>query len=407
MIPPDVASRLQISAETTLRPVAQPQEIADKLSDLVPGQRIMAEIQSLLPNGTYRALINQRSVTLSLPFSAKAGDALEMFVTENDGKIALAVAERPAASESAAPTLSRAGQLIAQLLSGARQSGERLPPLTLNENRPLTASPSAGGQAFVPALKQAIVQSGMFYESHQAEWIEGRFAKAALLSEPQGKLSSPTAFAATFRETFLPEHAAGAPASAETSARAALARSPATLPDNAESHAEAHAPEARATLTGENSDAPASRAARLPAASSQQAVAPPAQFLVQQQLEALASQKFVWQGQIWPGQDMYWEIDDDEPHHDSGGAEDAAGRWSTRLRMDLPNLGAIDIGVLLQGNQISLSMRAARPETRDLMRSARNALQNQMDEAGLALASLGIESDVSTALAAEGDERVP
>ena len=44
-------------------------------------------------------------------------------------------------------------------------------------------------------LKQAITQSGMFYEAHQAEWVEGRLAKATLLQEPQGKLSSPAAFA--------------------------------------------------------------------------------------------------------------------------------------------------------------------------------------------------------------------
>ena len=82
MIPSDVASRLQVSADATLRPVAPAQEISDKLSGLVAGQKVMAEIQALLPNGTYRALINQRSVTLALPFSAKSGDALELLVTE-------------------------------------------------------------------------------------------------------------------------------------------------------------------------------------------------------------------------------------------------------------------------------------------------------------------------------------
>lgn len=94
MIPADVASRQQVSADAALRPVAPSQEIADKLPGLVVGQKIMAEIQSLLPNGTYRALINQRSITLALPFSAKSGDALELQVTETDGKLALAVVSR-------------------------------------------------------------------------------------------------------------------------------------------------------------------------------------------------------------------------------------------------------------------------------------------------------------------------
>src|ERR1035437_6547756 len=121
MIPADVASRLQVSADATLRPVAPAQEIADKLSGLVAGQKVMAEIQALLPNGTYRALINQRNVTLALPFSAKSGDSLELLVTESDGKLALAVVSRPEGeggkpvAESTSATLSRTGQMISDL----------------------------------------------------------------------------------------------------------------------------------------------------------------------------------------------------------------------------------------------------------------------------------------------------
>ena len=44
----------------------------------------------------------------------------------------------------------------------------------------------------MPLLKQAITTSGMFYESHQAEWVEGRYSKEQLLQEPQGKLASQT-----------------------------------------------------------------------------------------------------------------------------------------------------------------------------------------------------------------------
>jgi len=128
MIPSDVASRLQVSADTALRPVAPAQEITDKLSGLVAGQKVMAEIQAMLPNGTYRAMINQRNVTLALPFSAKSGDSLELQVTESDGKLALAVVSRQegeggkTAAASTSATLSRTGQLISDLFSGAREA---------------------------------------------------------------------------------------------------------------------------------------------------------------------------------------------------------------------------------------------------------------------------------------------
>ena len=81
MIPPDAASRLRLTLPDQplpTQPTTPAQKLADALSDLVPGQRILAEIQALLPNGTYRAVVGQREVTLALPFSAKTGDALEL-----------------------------------------------------------------------------------------------------------------------------------------------------------------------------------------------------------------------------------------------------------------------------------------------------------------------------------------
>ena len=130
MIPPDVASRLQTSADVALRPVAPTQELTDKLSGLVAGQKVMAEIQAMLPNGTYRAVINQRNITLALPFSAKSGDTLELQVTESDGKIALAVVSHKeggdgkTAREAVSATLSRTGQFIGQLFSRPEESKE-------------------------------------------------------------------------------------------------------------------------------------------------------------------------------------------------------------------------------------------------------------------------------------------
>jgi hypothetical protein len=398
MIPPDVVSRLQISAESTLRPVAQPLEISDKLSDLVPGQKVMAEIQALLPNGTYRALINQRNVTLALPFSAKSGDVLEMLVTESDGKVALAVAEQAAknAGESASASLSRVGRFIAGLLSSTREGGEKPAPPALNESRPLTASPAVDRQALIPLLRQAIVQSGMFYESHQAEWIEGRFTQAALLREPQGRLSSPAAFAESHAPEMplpeeMPETLEKATQGAQTpratpsqtssdpsfvAARGELsdeARVEARLPSEGDKTLSARAPENRAP---------------------EQIVAQSLHTLVQQQLEALASQKFVWQGQIWPGQSMRWEIDDEEEHHARGEEESNAERWSTRLRLDLPRLGEIDARVRIEGARVSLSLHVTKESARDRLRASGAALQTQMSEAGLAIASFDVDGEM-------------
>ena len=375
MIPSDVASRLQVSADAAARPVAQTQEIADKLSGLVAGQKVMAEIQAMLPNGTYRAMINQRSITLALPFSAKSGDSLELQVTENNGKLALAVLSRPDGSggkpgaESVSATLSRTGQLISNLFSGTnRAQNSGTPSVPLNGNQPIAGAPPNSAQDLLPLLKQAITQSGMFYESHQAEWVEGRLPKAALLQEPQGKLSSPAAFASALVEEQSAAQSRPTANMGETVIAARLTT------------------EAAQTQSG-NVEGGKSAVAQSQAQG--QVVAPQTQPLVQQQLEALATQNFSWQGQVWPGQEMRWEIDEDATRSEQDG-EDSAPRWSTRLHLTLPNLGEVDARIRLEGNSIAISMVADSAETRTLMRVSTLALRSQLDEAGLTLASMGV-----------------
>ena len=435
MIPADVASRLQVSADAALRPVAPAQEIADKLSGLVAGQKVMAEIQSMLPNGTYRAMINQRNITLALPFSAKSGDALELMVTESDGKLALAVVAPKegeggkAATTSTTATLSRTGQLISTLFSGAREAKGGATALPLNSNQPIANAPPSSAQDLLPLLKQAITQSGMFYESHQAEWVEGRLAKSALLQEPQGKLSSPAAFSAALEEqasaallkTALPGTAEQPPAAprlaadAKAGEQASATLAKPSLPGAANDPATAPRL-ATETRTGELANKTASLSNSEPAAALRlvatdmaqsqstgdaskasatqtlnQVVAPQTQPVVQQQLDALATQNFSWQGQVWPGQEMRWEIDEDAAQRGQDD-DDPAAKWTTRLNLALPNLGEISAQIRLQGNQITLTMSADTPEARTLMRSSSMALRSQLDEAGLTLASMGVSA---------------
>lgn len=364
MIPADVASRLQIAADTALRPVAAPQELNDKLSDLVPGQRVMAEIQSLMPNGTYRALINQRDVTLALPFSAKAGDSLELEVVDSDGKLTLAVISRPpgetgkSPTESVPTTLSRTGQLISNLLSNHGEGKPGTSPTPLNGNQPIASTPPTAAQDLLPLLKQAITQSGMFYESHQAEWVDGRLDKSALLQEPQGKLSAHAALASNTPG----EQAIASRFATETASPAQTSNS---------------AADTLAARISANAGQPA------------QQVAPQVMPLVQQQLEALATQNFSWQGQVWPGQEMHWEIEEEAPGREQS-SDETVSNWQTRLRLTLPYLGEVDAQIRLQGNQISLALMAASTDTQALLRTSTDTLRSQFDDAGLALASVGV-----------------
>jgi hypothetical protein len=373
MIRADVANRLQPAADLALRPALPAQEITDKLAGLVAGQRLLAEIQSLMPNGTYRALINQRSVTLALPFAAKTGDAIELEVAESDGKLTLAVVSKAASEggqgdgDSAATSLSRTGVLISHLLGGARDARSGPVALPLNGNQPIAASPTGKAQDLLPLLRQAISESGMFYESHQAEWVEGRVSKAQLLQEPQGKLAPLTAA--------RPE-SLHASESANSGRVAADVAGP--LPTRSTD-----------SLIG---TLQTTQAATGQLALAAPTVAPQALALVQQQLEAFATQNFAWQGQVWPGQQMDWEIEHERARGDRDDTNVGSDgeKWQTRLRLTLPHLGEVDARLHIHDRQISLSVVASDVETRALLRSDVASLRGQLEQAGLDLASLGI-----------------
>lgn len=365
MIPSDVASRLRpalLEQQPAPQPVAGGNKLSDTLSDLVPGQRLLAQIQALLPNGTYRAVVAQRDVTLALPFAAKSGDSIELEVVESSGKMTLAVVPKStggagsagAGNEAVATTFSRTGQLIADLFGDARTgSGGSNAALPLNGGQPLTSAAPTSAADIAPQLKQAITQSGMFYESHQRGWVEGRVDKADLLLEPQGRLSRA--------------------ASADASGAGAKPTGASELGAAASSPAGATA-----------SPSPASAAATGAAAETLP--------LVRQQLDSLATQQFNWQGQIWPGQEMRWQIAE-EPAREggrSGGGDDEAPEWRSRMRLALPQLGEIDARIALRGDGIRLDLAAGEETTQTVLRDALAGLRQQLDAAGLSLASFAV-----------------
>ena len=367
MIPPDVASSLRMivpdqksAVNAQNNPIAPAQRVADVLSDLVPGQRVLAEIQALLPNGSYRAIVAQRDITLALPFSAKAGDSLELEVVETDGKIALAFIANKSTGEQAgkptdsvATTLSQTGKLIGDLMGNIGDPGKRASPAPLNGNLPLVEKFPDHAANLAPILQDALTKSGVFYEAHQARWVAGELPTEALKQEPQGKLSSTPSTAAVNANL----EAKSTDASA---AAAALANSAATTRTE--------------QLAQSNQGA-------TPANTIPRDLVP----IIQQQLDALATQNYAWQGQIWPGQQMQWEIGENTDGGRSADS-DAISRWQTRLKLSLPSLGGIDAVLRLSpGGEVNISMTASSESGEARLRESAPLLGKQLESAGLNL----------------------
>jgi len=284
-------------------------------------------------------------MTLSLNSAAKSGDTLELEVSQVTPRAVFAriVGAETAAGNtaSAQPALSQTGRLISFLLTGQPTPQ----PASLAGNQPLLNAPPTNGTQLVPLLRQALGQSGLFYESHQTQWVLGKLDTAALLREPQGQQSAP---------------GGTQPGTPAQGGNAATANSAAATPGAAQSAQSAQSTQSAAATgagarvaaaLGDGAEVDASRAASAARAGIEEAAPVRAQPIperlmpiVHQQLDALATQQYVWQGQAWPGQPIEWIIEDPQGEGAEGGDE-AEQNWNTTLRLTLPRLGGVEAAV--------------------------------------------------------------
>ncbi|MEN9864719.1 MAG: hypothetical protein RL748_309, partial [Pseudomonadota bacterium] len=85
-----------------------------------------------------------------------------------------------APARSAQTSLSSAGQLINSLL----QAGQSAPRAIVGQNA-IVPAPDTGSQEVAAALHDTLAYSGLFYESHVSEWVDGKRPITELLREPQ------------------------------------------------------------------------------------------------------------------------------------------------------------------------------------------------------------------------------
>ncbi|BDB28474.1 flagellar hook-length control protein FliK [Cupriavidus sp. P-10] len=348
-------------------------------------------------------------------------------------------------------SLSSAARAILAVMEGAE-------PQPVKPGSPLLPMPPGAGsmQAAAAALSNAVRQSGLFYESHLAQWVGGARSLSTILQEPQAAVARPA----------LPP-SPGQPAGAQGAASAMLTYSgpaggdvprlstPPLLPASqvlAEALASprnprvahSHAPSEQGVRQGTGSTAVYSRdadspplrpstamlatqayqatadAARPPvaepmasqaraadvgsgndsvaaeagrqAASAGPAIHPATEGVVRQQLELLATQQFRFAGEAWPGAAMEWDIQRTDPEANGHGPDDASRPWSSRIRLQLPSLGTVE--ALLTLGPSGLEARVATGETDIAARliAARPLLRNRLEAQGIPLQRLNIQT---------------
>lgn len=340
------------------------------------GERVQATVTDQLPNGRFAVLIKDQLLDLNLPSNTQPGDKLDLVVLAKNPGLTFGLSDQsqtPALKSSGNNVaLSQTGKLLGDLLVRADGQGK---VADLQQTQPLfegTPQPAKlAGQ-----LATRLAESGLFYESHQAEWVSGDRSLQTLLREPQARLLSPAA-----GQNVQTQSPGGGHASAPVGSDAMQMQS---------------------AQQGRGADVELPLVPRNPGDTqlAMEQIKSPEQVvrhLAQQQLELVENHPLVWQGEAWPGQPLRWKLELENERQPEAQSAEPVRVWQTRLDLNLPRLGAVSVVANLRNGQFDLRFEAQDPATISLLQTKQPVLADRFAAAGLPLTSSLVQRHVDEA----------
>lgn len=349
MLPANVISALQVLSNTGKPPAAPQQDAPKPVANLEVGQQLQGSVQSKVAEGLFKVQVAGQTIQMRLPGNIRSGDTVKLEVVSLQPRITFGMV----ASTNPLSTPEQIGS-AARLLSNLAERPIERPIVQQFGNKAVweATQHAPDTKLLAGALREALGKSGLFYESHQAQWIRGERSISQLREEPQNLL--------TGKGAQLPDGQYAAPA------RAASAQ--------AQMQAQPQAAQAQAAQPRASGEAA-------------QPIARELVHLVQQQLHTLEQHHLVWMGQVWPGQQMQWEIQG-QPEHQ---ARQGERQWSTEMELSLPRLGGVHARLVFAESGLRMTLRAAEPATASLFNSALPKLKSSLADAGITLVTVAVE----------------
>lgn len=333
MLPVKLLSTLKALALTQKILPAATVDATPKTGQFEPGQKIQGIVQTQVSPGIFNVRIGEQLTQISLPAFIRAGDTIKLQVIATTPRLTFSM------SASANP-LSTDEKLssVARLLSAMSQQPREKTDLRAMQSTPLWTTPQTmqSGQ-LAGLLQEALGNSGLFYESHQAQWLEGARSTTQLLQEPQ---NSTRANPSINMEVSSMQDKNVSPANKMDTIAPIEGKTP-IIPDHL-------------------------------------------QPIVQQQINALETRQVLWQGNIWPNQAMQWEIHEQTPQTP---ATENEQQWTTQIHLDLPNLGMVSATLSFNSAGLSLTLNASTTATRTALGNASSQLVATMSDRGIPIVS--------------------
>ncbi len=374
----------QAEASTTLTSVTSAsQEALNRLALISVGKQFQAEIMSRLNDGTFLVRLADTTARMSLPDTAKPGDTVSLTLLASSPRPTFLLGESSASGEqsiasllqdtttaaqvgktalstsdprlstltemvpsSATASLSNAGRLVDNLLHAAQLDGTLA---KIAGTSAIVASADLNASKLAQAMQNTIERSGLFYESHLNQWVNGTRSLDELMLEPQAQVGKELAASALFNaktDTSLIDMMRALEAAQANNSQAATSLSQA------------------ASLNNETAR------------------------LISLQLAALEQRRVTWQGELWPGQKFEWDVTEEKQEQDS----DEHGRsWRSSVRFDMPTLGTIAASIHLANGRLQVQISTTTESAATRLRANGGKLASALDAAGSPLDSLTVK----------------
>lgn len=374
MLPANVISALQVLSRSDKPLITTGRDVANQTNKdatapaakLEPGQQLQGAVQTKIADGLFKVQIAGQIMQMRLPLNIQVGDVIKLQVVSVQPRITFSMV----ASTNPLSTPEQIGA-TAQILSNLADLPLERPVVQQPGSKPVWPATQQlpDSKQISGALRDALGKSGLFYESHQAQWIRGERSVNQLLEEPQNILTG---------KGMLPsstDQFDGKAINSGTRNTGVAGVNP--------SNSQALTEKDFSTLSQ-----PGDTAHSKPAADTTLPIAKELLPLVQQQLHTLEQHHLVWMGQVWPGQQMQWEIQG-EPEHQARSQDER--QWSTEIGLALPNLGDVRARLVFAASGLRLTLQAADTRTVQLFNRALPTLKNSLADADIPLLASVVE----------------
>ncbi len=167
------------------------QELGDRATQFVKGQEYFAHVLSKVGDTAYNVKVESGSLKgtilkMDLGTAAKSGQLLTLRYMHDSPVPTFLLTATPSNAAGSTTEISTAANLIGHYLKQAENDGVTS---RFQATAVMTNSPS-NPQVMAHDLKNAVSNSGLFYESHLSDLVQSNQSLAAIKQEPQNQANS-------------------------------------------------------------------------------------------------------------------------------------------------------------------------------------------------------------------------